>query len=366
MLCSYGQLLILYSILTFHTTSTLSTDLEYKNPQIPRYHVPCHLGKLPGTWLESAPIGSQYQLLTWPGSNCQIKNYLAEATQSHEVKATENAGRDMSMTHNKTSILFLGDSVDRLMMEDVCALQSGIVLPRYNSTNLYDSFFYCYAPKAKLQLGYHSILGVHPTGPYMGAVQSPKTLQRIKTAVKEFGKVFAGPKQQLDAVVIASNFWDIGRICHPDVAGRDPKLCSGAVLPPWFLAEWMTNFTSVVNKVKEALGNHVHSTKLIYHTELKPRVMNYTSGEHSSSKGKLGRSQYVAQLNAAGRITANVLGMHEADFAVIAEGFTREQSLRDCHHPTEKLGLEFFNIYLNIIHQSEQPGSSISEGQAKN
>jgi hypothetical protein len=69
---------------------------------------------------------------------------------------------------------------------------------------------------------------------------------------------------------------------------------------------------------------------------VKPQVLNYTNGQ-TRWANKLGKLQYVAQLNAAGRMAAQNLGMHVADFAVMADGFTWEQSLRDCHHPTEEL-----------------------------
>jgi hypothetical protein len=70
--------------------------------------------------------------------------------------------------------------------------------------------------------------------------------------------------------------------------------------------------------------------------QLKPKVLNYTTGENMASD-KLGKTQYIAQLNAAGRMVASMLGIHVADIEMMADGFTREQSLMDCHHPTSTL-----------------------------
>jgi hypothetical protein len=55
---------------------------------------------------------------------------------------------------------------------------------------------------------------------------------------------------------------------------RDPKMCSGTVLPTSFLREWMTNFTVVYNQVREELGSSAHSTKFIFHTEVRRCGMN--------------------------------------------------------------------------------------------
>jgi hypothetical protein len=56
--------------------------------------------------------------------------------------------------------------VIRKTVEDICKLQSGTMLPKRDNitSSYYHSFFYCNAPEAKLQLGYHYLLGVHPTG----------------------------------------------------------------------------------------------------------------------------------------------------------------------------------------------------------
>ncbi len=81
---------------------------------------------------------------------------------------------------------------------------------------------------------------------------------------------------------------------------------------------------------------------------------------------------YVAQLNAAGRAVAANLGLHIVDSAAMSEGFTWQQRLQDCHHPSIMLQeasahmccvffihplflpnvQEVFNIYLNIIDRS--------------
>jgi hypothetical protein len=59
-------------------------------------------------------MGSKYQLLTAPGSNCQIKNYLSDSLLKKKNAAVEKQGAEISQAH-KTSILFLGDSVDRFV-----------------------------------------------------------------------------------------------------------------------------------------------------------------------------------------------------------------------------------------------------------
>jgi hypothetical protein len=113
-----GLFFVLYSILVWgRAGSILSTSLSNEALQaaFSTLHMPpCHLGQLPGTWVEDSHMGSQYQLLTAPGSNCQIKNYLAESLlkKKQVVSEKKTAGENISMLH-KTSILFLGDSVDR-------------------------------------------------------------------------------------------------------------------------------------------------------------------------------------------------------------------------------------------------------------
>jgi hypothetical protein len=93
----------LICVLTWHYL--LITASAVPNVQSP---TSCHLGQLPGTWIEGASPGDRYQLLTEPGSLCQIKNYIKSLV--HQAPQISILGDN---SPHQVSILFLGDSVDR-------------------------------------------------------------------------------------------------------------------------------------------------------------------------------------------------------------------------------------------------------------
>ncbi len=88
---------------------------------------------------------------------------------------------------------------------------------------------------------------------------------RISVAAREFKATFNVSHPR--AVVLASNLWDIARVCMPRADGSVSSLCSGAYLPQSFLREWMANFTVTVQAVRQAFAPL--TPLLIYHTEVR-------------------------------------------------------------------------------------------------
>ncbi len=60
--------------------------------------IPCALGQLPGTFVEGAPAGGRFQLLS---SECQLQNLLEKHSRQRSTASRQ-----------QVSILMLGDSVD--------------------------------------------------------------------------------------------------------------------------------------------------------------------------------------------------------------------------------------------------------------
>jgi hypothetical protein len=75
----------------------------------------------------------------------------------------------------------------------------------------------------------------------------------------------------------------------------------------------------------------------------------------------LRRSQYVEQLNAAGREVAHgELGMCLLDAALMTAGLNEEQRLSDDSHPSEMVWEEMMNLLLNIAEEERSLAPNIN------
>jgi len=70
------------------------------------------------------------------------------------------------------------------------------------------------------------------------------------------------------------------------------------------------------------------------------------------SKPYLGRRYFIHQLNAAAAAAAQELQLQLVDYAALSERFMTGQTyLEDLIHPNALVGVEVFNILLNLVLQ---------------
>lgn len=99
------------------------------------------------------------------------------------------------------------------------------------------------------------------------------------------------------------------------------------------------------------------------HTTLPPRVKSPSSPTGEALKPYLGRAYFVAQLNAALATVARREGLQLVDYAAVGARFAANQSyLADAIHPSEPVGLEVANIYLNLAAQGTAEGGDYGAG----
>eukprot|EP00879_Flechtneria_rotunda_P023306 GHRR01024655.1.p2 GENE.GHRR01024655.1~~GHRR01024655.1.p2 ORF type:complete len:131 (-),score=49.89 GHRR01024655.1:1203-1595(-) len=90
------------------------------------------------------------------------------------------------------------------------------------------------------------------------------------------------------------------------------------------------------------------------HTTMLPR---YAASTGLMVKPYLGRRYFIKQLNAAAAAAALKLELQLLDYAAVAERFMEGQTyLADLIHPNLVVGVEVFNMMLNLViqHQTEQ------------
>jgi hypothetical protein len=73
------------------------------------------------------------------------------------------------------------------------------------------------------------------------------------------------------------------------------------------------------------------------------------------TKPYLGQLYFIHQLNAAATAAARRLGMQLVDYAAIGQRFaTGQQHLTDLIHPNAMVGVEVFNVMLNLALQEQR------------
>jgi hypothetical protein len=94
-------------------------------------------------------------------------------------------------------------------------------------------------------------------------------------------------------------------------------------------------------------------TKLwVTHTTMPP---HHDVATGLMTKPYLGRLYFIHQLNAAAAAAARRLGMQLVDYAAIGQRFaTGQQHLTDQIHPNAMVGVEVFNVMLNLALQEQQ------------
>ena len=282
----------------------------------------CAFGELPGSFLslsDASIAGERYKVL---GDECQLENKLLVVPNIEQL-----------------SILFLGDSVDWFIMETACLIHIEGETP-IQRIDRFHSFNYCVPPQGKgIKLGQMYLPGVHPTGPYFLMEQKPNTLERILLAISEFKKKLL--VTAIDAVVISSNLWDLARLCKVE----NHTSCQGTFLDEEFMQGWMRNFTLVIKAVRDS--SFPSEPLLIYHTTAMPNADCETG--RVTMKDYLGSSEYVHQLNEAGRVVAKKEGLEMIDLSRMTQGMGSVHRLQDVVHPQPKIREEIFNLILNVI-----------------
>lgn len=88
-----------------------------------------------------------------------------------------------------------------------------------------------------------------------------------------------------------------------------------------------------------------HTTMVPYH-DTKTGLM---------SKPYLGRAYFIHQLNAAATTAALKLGLQLVDYEAVSERFAiGQEHLVDLIHPNAMVGVEVFNVMLNLVLQQQQ------------
>ncbi|WIA18537.1 hypothetical protein OEZ85_009983 [Tetradesmus obliquus] len=154
-----------------------------------------------------------------------------------------------------------------------------------------------------------------------------------------------GPGSAPQAVSVASLLWDVARLSMHE-RGRLEGLQE---LDVALLQEWVANFTEVVRYAQQAFPQ----TKLwLTHTTLPP---HHDVATGLMTKPYLGRLYFIHQLNAAAAAAARRLGLQLVDYAAIGQRFaTGQQHLTDLIHPNAMVGVEVFNVVLNLVLQKQQ------------
>jgi hypothetical protein len=285
--------------------------------------VSCPYGELPGSFFSlsnESIAGERYQILD---SECQLENKLLKVPDLPQL-----------------SVLFLGDSVDWFIMETACLTHIKGETP-IQRIDRFHSFNYCVPPKGEkgVKLGQMYLPGVHPTGPYFLMEQKPNTLERIPLAISEFKK-----KQhvsRIDCIVLSSNLWDLARLCKVE----NNTSCQGLFLDKEFIEGWMQNLTRVIEAVREE--SKPSEPMLIFHTTAMPHTDCETG--RVTMKDYLGSSEYVHQLNEAGRLVARREGLQIIDLSRMTQGLGTRHRLQDVVHIQPMIRQEIFNLILNVM-----------------
>lgn len=306
----------------------------------------CHYGSLPGTWQTdggaawngstSPAPGARWRLLA-PPPGCQLRNRLDEYRQAYSninskpVGASRSPGgggggggnssnsaaaaaaapatgttaaaaaaaplppRPARQTLPPVRILWLSDSVDRLMATYLCEHVGGAIdavlaaggpsrPPIRSNVTGYNIHVCDGVPGVRLAAAYFP--GVHPDGPYhKNLTQSYR--ERMSHAAHVWRQY--SPHGPPHVLALGSCFWDLARLYF-----HEPREVSGPLLSRRLVDDWTRNFTAVVDYAAQVFP---HAALRVYRTSMPPRVDPQTE---VGQRRYLGRRAYIEQLNAAG------------------------------------------------------------------
>ncbi len=252
-----------------------------------------------------------------------------EASRECEIED----GLQVTIARN-LSVLFLGDSLERTLLEDICSLAYDRGLsPHVQLQQLpealhdeatahlaYDALLSCRLPGGYLQqTGF--VLGTWPTGPYWLAYAHSNTppQERVAQAKRLFLQQWGA---QPDVIVLNANYWDNFRFTSDEygITNLDG------------LESWKAHFFELLELVNDLFPR----TKIkFYHTSI-VRVANEQL-----------REPVIADLNKAGATMAYQAGWQVVDLTRLVENFESFTYLRDAHHPQPFITTALYDLYLS-------------------
>lgn len=266
------------------------------------------------------------------------------------------------------NILLIGDSVDRYLVTDYCRAQNGNLCSTidefsgtYHLTNctsrgsgsvalsalfqfskrIYPwSVVICDDYEQELSLGFlFNTQGVSPHPPWFWPAKSTIGLEDVDMISNSFSvsRTFAaaqGPAivpllqgfgGQVDAVIVNSCFWDIGRLVTGKL-GREGgrEICSNPLQRSEYVASWSQNVSHLLHAI------HKHFPQARWKGW---RTANYISNAVPSCRNHL-----VTDMNQASYLVAKKMNLKWLDFFSFP-GVADE--MRDSHHPNQNVSATF-------------------------
>eukprot|EP00208_Stichococcus_sp_RCC1054_P003523 CAMPEP_0206148892 /NCGR_PEP_ID=MMETSP1473-20131121/37494_1 /ASSEMBLY_ACC=CAM_ASM_001109 /TAXON_ID=1461547 /ORGANISM="Stichococcus sp, Strain RCC1054" /LENGTH=999 /DNA_ID=CAMNT_0053546325 /DNA_START=14 /DNA_END=3011 /DNA_ORIENTATION=- len=257
-------------------------------------------------------------------------------------------GSQLDGNDDRLGVLFLGDSVDRDTLLDVCSLAwGGARVPTWFQVDEEcrvewghaTRCFQCVLPTAILaNQMVHSAHPVNPLGPEVPFYlkKSQPAEDRARNAWELFNATHGrGP----DLVVVGSAMWDAVMYRQ---SGLDGGWRPGGLLPEALLRTWRRDLADLLAVVQELAGDQAH---VIFRTTAPPMA---PPPPGTVNFWNVALPAHVAQLNAAARAAAAEAGVRVVDLALMAASFHGPYwYLKDNLHPAPWFNLEVFNIYLN-------------------
>ncbi|EIE21231.1 hypothetical protein COCSUDRAFT_67133 [Coccomyxa subellipsoidea C-169] len=182
---------------------------------------------------------------------------------------------------------------------------------------------------------------VFPPIPSITKVILPNLEEYQKKGIEAFTAAEDAPP---DAVMIASNFWDIAGLYFHGGKKFEGTPLEHRMFPQDFMAFWTQNFTTILIHLRESVPE---GTLLVYHTEHIP----VQTKDPQKWETDAFLYQHVAQLNAAGRHVAESLGFQVIDFEAMAAQLPKDDMLDDITHPKPDFLLQVLNMLLNMEHE---------------
>ena len=181
-------------------------------------------------------------------------------------------------------------------------------------------FKYC-ETTPEIRMAAFLIPGVSPVVPFNGGLHSPAA-KIIPESITKITELFGSKLPNV--VVLNSNYWDLARFWL-----HLPHNLTQNYYEPSYLAEWMANFTCVVEQFRTLLTK----AKLYYHTI---PLFDFNESTGLDIRNRFGKAMLQAQLNAAGREASRRLGVHIIDIETMLAGFPVPYYLHDHHRTSDQ------------------------------
>ena len=235
-------------------------------------------------------------------------------------------------------VLILGDSVNRLMIDDGCASIGGRQsVWGEGFTYQIGSFAATLCETADGAVAYLNLYGSRPQGPYYGghvnSADDPwaDTELRIAHGMDQFAAAFGEPL----AVILRTDLWDLHVLLeNPELSRPERDVFFGAA----------------VNGTRAAIAQiRARAPRALVGTHTVPIVL------------WPGMAGVFTQYENAIRLVAIDEGLFLFDFNLVTAPFPPEGVVRDAHHPTPEFSAAFFRIVYASVHRWAQ-GCSLDEG----